>query len=474
MAESVNGAQEYIRERMMQLQSGEMPDDVSNKKNVKEDAAYIMMFDDIQKFVVKEKLPELTSAIEKNDSTVLSNIVSVYISEHYPNYAINEKLFHETTNRIVSDMTGFAFLNEYFARSEEIEEININGWDSVVVTWLNGKKELTKDHFYSPEHAKDIMMRILRQTGRYLDEQKVYDVTYLGKNIRIATAITPLVDPEIGVSASIRFIHPAVYTMEKLTEVETLTPKMASALRTFLNYGVSVCICGSTGSGKTTICNAVLEGVAPMKRVVTLEGGTREYELVRRDENGNIQNDRLHLQTRPHREAALNVDLQTLLDLVLKFDPEIITVGEMVSEEAFIASEAARTSHTVITTIHASNAREAYFRMYSLGLRKYDLQPELMTKFMVDAFPIIVSVKKFPDGIRRIQSILEGEYDTTTKTIMYNELFRFEVDDNIRRADGTTETVGKFKQVGEPSDKLVAIMMDNGATRAEVNALATE
>ena len=114
-------------------------------------------------------------------------------------------------------------------------------------------------------------------------------------------------------------------------------------------------------------------------------------------ENGKIKNNRLHLQTRPHKDEKLNVDLQLLLDLVLKFDPEVVVVGEMVSEEAFIASETARTGHTVMTTIHTNNAFDAYYRMYSLGIRKYDLTENVMLKFMVDAFPIIVYAKQYPD-----------------------------------------------------------------------------
>jgi len=464
---TVNTSRDYIFETLKGYQTEQV---VVEEKEDK-DAEYVRMFNDVQRYVVNEKLPELTEAIRKNDNSVLATIVSVYITKEYRQYAMNEKTLERIVNRVVSDMTGFAFLNEYFARRDELEEININGWNQIVVTWADGRKEITKHRFYSAEHARDIVLRILRQTGKYMDEQKIYEITYLGKDVRVAAVVTPIVDTEIGVAASIRFIHPAVFTVERLTELDCLTPGMARMLQTFLNYGVSICVCGSTGSGKTTVCNALLENVPPMTRLITLEGGTREYELVRRDEDGNLLNDRLHLQTRPHRDAGLNVSLETLLDLVLKFDPDIIGVGEMVSEEAFIASEAARTSHTVITTIHSTNAREAYFRMFSLGMRKYELDQKLMMKFMVDAFPVIVSTKKFPDGVRRVQEILEGEYDFGTGNVVYNTLYKYEVDDNVHDASGRTITVGKHKHVNEVSQKLQTIMLDSGATRAEIEAL---
>lgn len=466
---AVNSATDYIRERLKDYQKDTIQ--INTAENTSEDVEYVMMFNDVQKYVVREKLPELTASIAKNDTSVLANVISIYIAKEYKQYAINDDVLKKTVDRCVSDMTGYAFLNELFAKRDELEEININGWDQVLVKWVDGRKEIYPKHFYSAEHARDIMTRILRQTGKYLDEQKIYEISYIGKDVRIAVVITPIADKEIGVAASIRFIHPAVYTLEKLEEIGTLTPEMGNMLQSFINYGISICVCGTTGSGKTTVCNALLENVPPMKRVITLEGGTREYELVRRDDKGNLLNDRLHMQTRPHRDGALNVDLQTLLDLVLKFDPDIIGVGEMVSEEAFIASEAANTGHPVITTIHSTNAFEAYYRMFTLGMRKYELNENLMMKLMVDAFPIIVFTKQYPDGKRRVQSILEGEFDTANNKIRYNELYHYEVADNERAEDGNIHTIGSHKQKGEISGRLVSLMLDNGATRAEIEDL---
>lgn len=458
-------AKEYIGSKLAGMQVVEEQVDDTNIST--QESEYLEIFDDVQQYVVKERISELEQCLDSQDNGLLNNIVSSYIDSHYPDMLKNPHQKKEIVRRCIDDMTGYGFLNRYFARKDEIEEININGWNNIEVRWCHGRRELTDDHFHNAQHARDVIIRILRSTGKYLDDNKIYEVSYIGKSVRIATVITPIADKEVGVAASIRFIHSSVYTIERLVETEFMTEEMARSLQGLVNHGVSVCVCGATGSGKTTVLNALLRRMANDTRIITLEAGTREFELLKYDENGKVINNRLHLQTRPHRDPNMNVDLQMLLDLVLKFDPDMVVVGEMVSEEAFIASETARTGHTVMTTIHSNNAYDAYYRMFSLGMRKYNLNEKMMLKFMVDAFPIIVYVKQYPDGKRRIQSILEGQY--VDDKVTYNEIYHYEVTDN-EEADGKIKTVGRFVHLNSVTDKLKTFMMDNGATKAEVDA----
>lgn len=466
MAQQTFIPNEYIRQKLARGDNKET-EIIDNRGEEDKEAEYLLLFEDVQQYITREKLEELSELLEEDNTAMLKAIVTSYLNKKYPRLKTNPVLFDEYVERCVADMTGFGFLNKYFARKDEIEEININAWNIVEVRWCDGKKELTHEKFHNPQHARDVIKRILRQTGKFLDENKIYEVSYIGKSVRITTVITPVVDEEIGVAASIRFIHSAVFSLERLIQGGFLTSEMGEKLSTFLARGVSICVCGSTGSGKTTVCNALLEHIPDDTRVITLEGGTREFELVKRDEDGFALNNRVHMQTRPHKEAKLNVDLQLLLDLVLKFDPDIVVVGEMVSEEAFIASETARTGHTVITTIHTNDAFDAYYRMFSLGIRKYSLKENIMLKFMVDAFPIIVYTKRYPDGVRRVQSILEGKWNNDTDTIEYNELYHFNVEDNIV-VDGKLVTKGEFVKLNNCTQKLKETMINNGASKTLV------
>ena len=464
----INTTQNFIKSRLEGLDLPVEKIVASQPQYSQSDEEYGEIFDKTQQYVVTEKLSEIDNAIATGDTSILENIVSGYIQKNFKKYIPNMTVLMTLTKKVVDDMSGYGFLNKYLARKDEIEEININSWNTVEVRWCKGTVELTDDKFRSPQHARDVIIRLLRPTGRFLDENKIYEISYIGKSIRLTTVVFPIVDSEIGVAASIRFIHSAVFTSDKLVDSKFMTQDMCDTLSVFLNHGVSICVCGATGSGKTTLCNAMLEGVDPKTRIITLEGGTREFELIRTDEKGKTINNRLHLQTRPHKDAKLNVDLQLLLDLVLKFDPDIVVVGEMVSEEAFIASETARTGHTVMTTIHTKSSFDAYHRMMTLGIRKYDLREEMMLKLMVDAFPIIVYCKKYPDGIRRVQSILEGYYKDGK--ICYNELYHFDVSKNTV-IDDRLKIDGVFNHKNQITDALRETLIDNGALDSEIKGI---
>lgn len=431
---------------------------------------YINIFNKTQQYIVDEKISELSDALTSNNFKTLRVVVEDYVKKNFPNAVSgNSESVSDTIDKLMDDMTGYGFLNEHFANKDNIEEININSWDSIEVIYTNGTKVLLDEHFNSPQHAKDVILRILQQNNKHLDENKVYEVSYIGKAIRIAATIPPIADKEIGVAASIRFIHSAIFDLPTLVNSDMLSGESADALMAFLNHGISICFCGSTGSGKTTMANALLEGIPAKTRVITLEGGTREFDLIEKNETGKTVNNRLHLQTRPHKNQELNVDLQLLLDLILKFDPDIVAVGEMVSEEAFIASETARTGHTVLTTIHTNNARDAYYKMFTLGIRKYELDEKIMLKFMVDAFPIIVYTKKYSDNIRRVQTILEGQF--INGEISYNELYRYRVIENIKDEQGKVSINGVFEKVNPPSERLKEILRDNGLEKEVIDNL---
>lgn len=434
-------------------------------KTEKTGISYSQLMDEVQQYIVREKMSELTDALVSDNFDVLKTIVADYISK-------NHRIFNqETTDKILADMTGFGFLNAYFAKKDEIEEININAWNSVEVRYCDGRDEMIDECFNSPEQAKDILLRILRLQNKHIDNNNLYSISNIGKEIRIAAAVYPLVDKETAVAASIRFTHSAVYDLEQLIKAGMMNQEMADLLNTLINHGVSMCFGGDTGSGKTTVASALLMNVPEQKRIITLEDGTREFDLVKENKQNKICNNRVHFITRPSKNADMNVDLQTLLDLILRFDPDIVAVGEMVSEEAFIAAETARTGHTVISTIHTRNAFEAYHRMFTLGERKYSFGENMMLHIMCEAFPIIVYTKQYPDGVRRIQTILEGSYKNNE--LIFNELYRFRVKKNVSDSDtGKKTVIGDFERVAPISDSLKNILLDNGAEFAEIESFS--
>ena len=255
---------------------------------------------------------------------------------------------------------------------------------------------------------------------------------------------------------------------QKLLDSGSATAEMLHFLTACIRYGVSVCIAGATGSGKTTIMAWLLSQVPDNRRLITIEEGSREFDLVKRDAQGNILNSVVHLLTRPSENPALNINQDFLLERVLRKHPDVIGVGEMRSAaESLSAAESSRTGHTVCTTIHSNSCNSTYRRMMTLAKRKYNMDDSILMQIMVEAYPIIVFTKQLEDRSRKIMEIIEGE-DYQDGRLIAHSLYKYEVEDNVTDDRGETRVVGHHKKIGLISDSLKKRLLDNGISNKEL------
>ena len=232
--------------------------------------------------------------------------------------------------------------------------------------------------------------------------------------------------------------------------------------------GQTVAFIGSTGSGKTTIMAWLLSNVPNNRRLITIEEGSREFDLVKRDAQGNILNSVVHLLTRPSENPALNINQDFLLERVLRKHPDVIGVGEMRSAaESLYAAESSRTGHTVCTTIHSNSCISTNRRMMTLAKRKYNMDDSILMQIMVEAYPIIVFTKQLEDRSRKIMEIIEGE-DYQDCRLIAHSLYKYEVEDNVTDNRGETRVVGHHKKIGLISDSLKKRLLDNGISNKEL------
>ena len=91
--------------------------------------------------------------------------------------------------------------------------------------------------------------------------------------------------------------------------------------------------------------------------------------------------------TRESENAKQNIDQDMLLDMALRYHPDIICVGEMRSAEAYAAQEAARTGHGVLTTIHSNSSQATWRRMVTLCKRKHEMADDTLMDLVTEAFP---------------------------------------------------------------------------------------
>ena len=157
------------------------------------------------------------------------------------------------------------------------------------------------------------------------------------------------------------------------------------------------------------------------------------------------------------------------MDVALRFDPEIICVGEMRSSEAYAAQEAARTGHTVISTVHSNSCEATYGRIVTLCKRASDMGDETLMKMVTEAFPVIVFAKKLDDKKRKIMEILECEITEDGRRV-YRSLYRYEIREVIRDDAGCRIT-GAFVKDRPPSEGLCKRLLSNGMPKAELERM---
>ncbi len=410
--------------------------------------------------------------------THFTNEDTFLIKRNAEQYLIDEgiqcgecKSLSELVDRLYKDMVQWSFLTDYLSpeKIEELglEEINVNSWECIFIKTAKKGKILLKEKFLSPQHAQDVVCRMLRHCGMTIDDAKPNALGHLAKNVRIAGFKTPLLDDEIGISCSIRVVSFSKLTRHNLiSQYETIPEKALDFLELCMQYGVSVCVAGETGSGKTGTVGYVLSSICKTadKRVLTVEEGSREFDLIRRDEEGRVTNDVVHLLTRPSENDKQNIDQNALLEMLMRYDPDIIGVGEMRSKEAITAAEASRTGHTVATTTHSYSAPDTYERLVELAQKVSPASEDALYRKMVGAFPIIVYQQQLNDHSRKVREIIEGEAYADGK-VKYRTLWRYCVDDNYTDENGNPKIAGHFEEGEKISDRLRQRLIDRGLPR---------
>ena len=384
-----------------------------------------------------------------------------YFTEQYAGQELAERLYN--------DIDRYSILTPYLS-AEDVEEININAWNDVQIKYCDGRTEKA-EHFLSPRHAEDVVKRLLQESGTVLDNAVPVAEGRIGGNIRITAVKTPVLDETVGVCASIRILQKRTFRQEQYLETGFASQKELDFLALALRYGVSTLIVGRVSSGKTTFENYLLSTIPDEKKIVTIESGARELNLVKTGEQGEILNNVVHLLARPKETPEQNISQEKLVVATLRLAPDVISVAEMRDTEAYAAQEASLTGHTVVSTLHAGSPRQAHQRIASLCRKVYPVDFHTALLQACEAFPLVVFIHQGEDYVRRILEVAEAVVDG--ERITYRTLFRFDVQDN-QTVGGKTVIQGSHRQAAEPSEQLKQTMMLYGVPRPLLDSFDLE
>jgi pilus assembly protein CpaF len=301
------------------------------------------------------------------------------------------------TREITDDILGYGPI-EPFLRDDTVTEVMVNGPGSVYVE-RSGRIEQTDVVFVDDAHLMRIIEKIVSQIGRRVDEASPMVDARLPDGSRVNAIVPPL--SLSGPTLTIRKFSRDPYTIEDLIEFGTLTEKAASFLDACVRGKLNVLISGGTGTGKTTMLNALSAYVPEDERVVTIEDAA-ELQLQ--------QPHVVRLESRPANiEGEGEVRIRDLVRNALRMRPDRIIVGEVRGAESLDMLQAMNTGHDgSLTTIHANSPRDALNRLESLVLMSgLELPLHAIREQTSGALDVMIHLTRLIDGTRRVSHITE-------------------------------------------------------------------
>jgi pilus assembly protein CpaF len=364
------------------------------------------------------------------------------------NQALNNSERKLLVSDVLDELLGLGPI-EPLLKDPTITDILINGHDQVFVERY-GVLERTNVRFKDERHLIRIIQKIVSAVGRRIDESSPMVDARLADGSRVNAIVPPLAID--GASMSIRKFARVPISMERLIEIGSVPAQVAEVLKAVVKSRRNVLISGGTGSGKTTMLNAMSAYIDNRERIVTIEDSA-ELQLQ--------QEHVVRLETRPPNiEGKGEITQRELVKNALRMRPDRIIVGEVRAGEAFDMLQAMNTGHDgSMTTVHANTARDALSRVEQMiGMSGIDIPARSARAQISSALNVVIQIGRLSDGRRKLLSLSEltgMEGDVVTM----QEIFRF-------RQTGISpdgQVLGKFEATGI-RPKFIEQVMAHGVT----------
>jgi pilus assembly protein CpaF len=285
-------------------------------------------------------------------------------------------------------------------KDDAINDILINGPNEIYVTRAD-MMEKTSIRFPDRRSLRTLANAIAESVGRSIEPTRPLVDARLKDGSRVNIIAPPMAVN--GLTMSIRKFARRDITLAKLVEKGEMTAQMARFFELCAQGRVSMLISGGTGTGKTTLLNAISHYIPESERIITIED-TAELRL----QQAHV----VQLEIKEPRIIGARQEEVNASDLVrnaLRMRPDRIIIGEIRGDEAFDMIQAMNTGHDgSIATIHATAPRDAFARMENLISPRMPNMPIASVRSQItSALNIIVQLVYHSDGKRFVSSITE-------------------------------------------------------------------
>jgi len=281
-----------------------------------------------------------------------------------PDVSWSKILYHAQRN-----LVGFGRIDALM-RDPNIEDISCDGVKKPVYVWHRKYENLeTNLIFEDDQELDDAVVKLVHMAGKHVSSAfPIVDASLPGKH-RLAVCYRREVTP-FGTAFTIRKFREDPYSIIDLINLGTLSEKMAAYFWMCLENRTSVMVLGGTASGKTTLLNALACLIKPGSKIITIEE-TAELNLPHENWVSLIARRSYGLGESQTGEVAL-------FDLVktsMRHRPDILVVGEIRGNEAYVLFQALATGHGGMATMHAENIDSAIKRLVQ---KPMDIAPAYM------------------------------------------------------------------------------------------------
>lgn len=294
-----------------------------------------------------------------------------------------------------------------------VTEVMINGPGKIYVE-RRGKLERVGEQFPNVKALYAALRNTAQYVGEHVDEERPLLEGRLPDGSRLAAILPPSASG--GPYVAIRRPCPDNLTLNRLVELESLTPGAAELIHALVECRQNVVISGGASSGKTALLNAISSLIPADERVVVIEH-TKELQLTHE-----------HVVTLEGRPSKKGVALRDLFRVTLRMRPDRLIVGELSGSEAFDVVQA-MTSGACLTTLLANHPRDVLTRLETMSVMADAEMPLVAMRAQIaSAIDVVIQMARYRDGTRKVSHISEvSGFDMDRNKYVVHDLYARQV-----------------------------------------------
>ncbi|MEM0361526.1 MAG: type II/IV secretion system ATPase subunit [Sulfolobales archaeon] len=297
------------------------------------------------------------------------------------------------------EVLGYGFLDPLF-KDPNIEDISCSGYGKPIFVWHRKYESIpTNLYFQSEAELNEYILKLAHIAGKHVSvAYPVLDAVLPGGH-RVAATFQSEVSAK-GSTFTIRKFREDPITIIDMINFGTISSELAAYFWTLMEHKMTTLILGSTGAGKTSTLNALANLLKPTYKIVTVE----DIPEIRLPQENWVQ---LVARSSYVVGGAKEIDLFQLVKVALRYRPDVLIVGEVRGEEAYVLFQAVATGHSGITTLHAESLEAAIKRLTSPPMNIPQAYIPLINSILVIKRVTKVSEEGRPRPARRVTNVWE-------------------------------------------------------------------